>query len=239
MNNGLNRLIQHPQWLSHGCPVPCQSLYDYTEWNDVRDTNIQWEEQQQQQTSNNNIEQQQKQEHQITCHNDNDRQATVFVIGLDDVARHFGQMWNEQMSIRPAYDNAHQWAIQLGAKGYEAHQFALLENGDDIWYYATALLVRSGIVRFQPSFAKDIKSRIKSTTLPLNWPYTAISTYRGNETKKRPHELLTYFQQLERVGCKSSNNDKVRNNAVYVATDDPHWVQDEIDMFLRGPASNC
>jgi hypothetical protein len=146
LRNGLNSLIQHPQWLSHGCPVPCQSSYDYSKWNDVRDTSIQWDQQLQQQ------------QHQITCHNDNDRQATVLVVGLDDVARHFEQMWNEQMSIRPAYDHSHQWAIQLGAKGHEAHQFAVLENGDDIWDYATSLMVQSGIVQFQPSFAKDIKS---------------------------------------------------------------------------------
>ena len=249
--NGLNHLIQHPQWLSHGCPVPCQSSYDYAKWNDLRDTNIQWEEEEEQQSSNSNIDQQQQQQeqHQVTCHNDNNRQATVFIVRLDDVSQHFTHLWHTQMSIRPNYNNAYQWAINLGAKGHEARTFASLEHSNDIWDYATALMARSGMIRFQQSFASEIKTRIKSSTLPLNWPYTAISTYReeiaimeneeGTATStansnKRPRELLIYFQQLERVQCKISNS-----NVVYIATDDPSWVQDEIDIFLRGSSPNC
>jgi hypothetical protein len=258
--NGLNHLIQHPQWLSHGCPVPCQSSYDYTKWNDVRDTNIQWdeEEEQQQSSSNSNNIDQQQQQHQVTCHNDNNRQATVFIVGLDDISSHFIHLWQTQMSLRPNYNNAYQWAINLGAIGHEAQTFASLDNPNDIWEYATALMARSGLIRFQPSFALDIKTHIKSSTLPLNWPYTAISTYRGilsgeNEEgtattatsvhNKRPRELLTYFQQLERVQCKTSTSRKEggssSSNVVYIATDDPQWVQDEIDIFLRGSSPNC
>lgn len=250
--NGLNHLIQHPQWLSHGCPVPCQSSYDYSMWNDVRDTNMQWEEEeeqeQQHQTSNNSIDQQQQ--HQVICHNDDNRQATVFIVGLDDISQHFTHLWITQMSIRPNYNDAHQWAINLGAKGHEAQTFASLEHSNDIWDYATALMARSGMIRFQPSFALEIKLRIKSSTLPLNWPYTAISTYRGilsgekeeatTTSNKRPRELLTYFQQLEHIQCKIGNSRKEgSSNVVYIATDDPSWVQDEIDIFLRGSSPNC
>lgn len=221
---GLNRLIQHPQWLSHGCPVPCQSSYDYSKWNAVRKPTI-----------NGNYIRDPTNVEQVTCRNVNDRQATVLVIGLDDVQRHFERMWKEEMSVRPSYDMAHQWALRLGAKGHEAHQFAMLEMDGDVWDYASALMTRSGIIRFQPWIANEIKVKIKSTTLPLNWPYTAIWTYRdsGYVESRRPRELLTYFQRLESTGCKKDG----RAQPVYVATDDPRWVQDEIDMFLKG--SQC
>jgi hypothetical protein len=70
------------------------------------------------------------------------------------------------------------------------------------------------------------------------------STTATSSNNKRPRELLTYFQQLERVQCKTSTSRKEgggssSSNVVYIATDDPQWVQDEIDIFLRGSSPNC
>ncbi|KAL3810581.1 hypothetical protein ACHAXA_002445, partial [Cyclostephanos tholiformis] len=214
---GLNRLLQHPQWLSHGCPVPCSSSYDYSMWDDVRrrgqgDVVVE----------------------RVTCRNDNDRQAIVSVYGPNDIYEHFQRMWTEEMSKLKSSD-AYRWALRLGAHG-QARAFASLRDEGDIWNYVTSLMARSGIVRFTPWIAIDIKARIKLTDLPLNSPYTAISAYRGGDddgivsagsTTRRPRDLLAYFQQLESNGC---NEDMVR--PVYIATDDPGWIQDEIDRFL-------
>ena len=234
---GLNRLIQHPQWLSHDCPVPCQGSHDYAKWNDLRNRN----------------------DGEVACRNDNDRQATVFVVGVENVHEHFQRRWAGKgggMTTRggPSYDDAaHAWALRLGAHGHEARTFAGLRDGggDDVWGYVAALMARSGIVRFQPWIAQDVKARIRSTGVPLYSPYAAISAYRrggggndgeggggggggggvatGSSSTRRPRDLLAYFQRLESDGCGAQ--------PVYIATDDPGWVQDEIDRFLG--ASDC
>lgn len=207
----------HPQ-LSSSNPLfinelvklsPCETEYDYSKWNDVRKQNIE----------------------QVTCRNNNDRQAIVFVVGVEDIDEYFQRLWKEEMVKRPS-STAHRWALRLGAQGHEAQHFAGLRDEGDIWDYVAALMARSGIVRFQPWIANDIKSRIKSTGIPLNWPYTAISAYRGDGgISRRPRDLLAYFQRLESAGC----DNKAR--PVYVATDDPGWIQDEIDRFFK--ASEC
>jgi hypothetical protein len=217
---GINRLLQHPQWLSHGCPVPCSSEYDYSMWDDVRRGGM---------GEDAVVER-------VTCRSDNDRQAFVSVYGPDDIYDHFQRMWNEEMS-KLTYSDAYRWAIRLGAHGHEARAYANLRREGDKWNYIAYLMARSGIVRFTPWVAVDIRARIKMTNLPLNSPYTAISAYRGGDgddgmlasesTASRPLDLLAYFQRLESTGC---NEDRVR--PVYIATDDPGWIQDEIDRFL-------
>merc|ERR1719203_477649 len=38
---GFSRLLQHPLWLSRGCPIPCQTSHDFSKWNNLRKQHIQ------------------------------------------------------------------------------------------------------------------------------------------------------------------------------------------------------
>lgn len=210
--SGLSRLIQHPQWLSRGCPVPCQKSYNFSQWNDLRSHNVQ----------------------EVTCRNDNDRQVHVVVLSGHDARHTFDEKWKEQMLERPS-EEAYHWALRLGARGYEAQMFAELQSEDEIWDFVCALMARSGIVRFQPWIARDIKVLIKMTELPLNWPYIAIHIYRQGlfeADEMFPAPFLTHLEKLRGQAC----ND--RAYPVFVATDDPHAIQEEIDRLPIGFGGN-
>jgi len=224
---GLSRLIQHPPWLSHGCPIPCQTSYDFFKWNDLRKQHIQ----------------------QVTCQNDNDRQAIVFAVSGEDARQYFERQWREQMLERPSAA-AYDWAIRLGAKRYEAQTFAKLQKEEDIWYYVSALIARSGIIRFQPWIARDVKALIKSSGLPLDWPYIAIYVHRGDRLQKESREAVSsmpskefeieekrplkvipfqnYLQPWDSTDCNG------KAHLVYIATDDPRRIQEEIDRLPKG-----
>jgi len=112
--------------------------------------------------------------------------------------------------------------------------------------YMSTFMVRAGLLRFQPWIARDIEQYIRRLDLPLDVPYDATHVRRGdqlnqtkahvishwkglgqydNETGVMPHAYIPFSQYLRQF-------DETQCNAgprlVYVATDDPSEVQNEI-----------
>jgi hypothetical protein len=125
------------------------------------------------------------------------------------------------------------WALRLRAQGHEGEAFASL------WDEAmSGMTSQRGQVVHRTLPGRD-RDRMKLMDLPMNLPYTAASAYSSGSndgilagSMRRPRDLHDYFQRLESTGC---NDDRAQ--PVYVATDDPGWIQDEIDRFLG--ASGC
>ena len=217
---GLSHLIQHPKWLSRKCPVPCQQSYDHTKWNQVRQKHLQ----------------------QVTCQNDNARQTSVFAVGSEDIDEYFEQDWKDQMLERPS-PAAQEWALRLGATGKEAQMFGELTNAEHIWGYVSALMARSGVIRFQPWIASEVRELIKSSKLPLNCPYNAIYVHNDNDDKRVQssieeeeeegneggesteedgvHETISLQSYLPLLNNAQCDNDPDKTLHAYVATNDP------------------
>lgn len=210
---GLSSLIQHPRWLSRGCRIPCQTSYDYLKWNHVSKQDMK----------------------QVTCQNDNDRQAIVFAVGGEDIRQYFECQWKELMLECPSAI-AYEWALRLGANGYEAKTFAKLQKEENMWDFVSALVARAGIIRFQPWIARDVKALINSSELPLKGSYIAIYVHRGDRPQAESGvgfdtiPFVNYLKVLDGADCHE------KSLLVYVATDDPKGIQEEINSL---PLQEC
>lgn len=182
----------------------------------------------------------------MSCQNDSDRQAAVFVLSGEDVRYYFQSQWTTYMSDRSSAA-AYDWAIRLGAQGYEAQTFAKLQKEEDVWNYISALMVRSGILRFQPWIARDVKQWIESSKLSLSSPYTALYVNGGDELSMElleddasamPSDLVEregknlpldmILRQWERTDCN------VKSHPVYIVPDDPQQIRKEINRLPKG-----
>ncbi|KAL7535059.1 hypothetical protein ACHAXR_006245 [Thalassiosira sp. AJA248-18] len=233
--NGLERLIKHPAWLSRKCPVPCQDSHGYEQWEEARQANYN--------ATEVPIPQQ------VTCQT-NGRNTKVLVMGGPQVRDYFIDYYKDQMIDRaqpPSLPGA-EWALRLGAAPHEARVFGSLTDRYQLWDYASALMSRSGILRFQPWIARDVEAYIQDQTeLPLDVPYDAVHVRRGDKLKSDARRFVIkywaglnlydeesgetardyipfehYLSEFNKVEC----TDEPR--LVYVATDDPAEVKNEI-----------
>ena len=220
---GLSRLIQHSEWLSRGCSVPCQNNHDYEKWSNVRKKN-----------GNSKYVQH------ATCRNDSGWESRVLVVDEVDVQRYFENNFKGKMLHRPS-PTAYNWALRMGAKKYEAQKFADLEEEDDIWDFVSALIARSDILRFQPWIARDVKKFIRLSQLPMQVNYDAFHVRRGENARRGDDEdesergvipFQNYLKRWERHDC----SDKAR--IIYIASDDPSCIKEEISKFPVGEAGN-
>jgi hypothetical protein len=218
---GLSRLIQHSEWLSRGCNVPCHNNHDYEKWSNVRKRN-----------ENSKFFQH------TTCRNDSGWESRVLVVDELDVQRYFENNFKGKMLHRPS-PTAYNWALRLGAKKYEAQTFADLEEEEDIWDFISALLARSDVLRFQPWIARDAKMFIRSSQLPMQVSYDAFHVRREGVVQGYEEEAgLTvipfqeYLKMWERHDC--SDNARI----IYIASDDPGQIKEEISKYPTGDAGN-
>lgn len=218
---GLSRLIQHSEWLSRGCSVPCQNNHDYEKWSNVRKKN-----------------RKSKYAQHSTCRNDSGWESRVLVVDEADVQRLFENNFKGKMLHRPS-PTAYNWALRLGAKKYEAQIFADLEDEEDIWDFVSALLARSDVLRFQPWIAKDARKFIHLSQLPMQVSYDAFHVRReGNiegyeqETGLDVIPFTEYLKMWERHDC----SDKAR--IIYIASDNPGQIKEEISKYPAGEAGN-
>ncbi|KAL7533692.1 hypothetical protein ACHAXR_005389 [Thalassiosira sp. AJA248-18] len=234
--NGLSRLVKHPDWLSRKCPVPCQGVYDFGDWEKMR-----------------------HESKPVTCKSDNGRLTNVVAMNGWETRDYFDKNLKDRMLHRiPLQAKAsYDWAKRLGAKDQEALQFSLLDGRDDIWDYVSALIARTALLRFQPWIVRDVEEYIRRSYLPLDSSYDAIHVRRGDklavESKQfveeywtsrgyrypepepntilHPKELAPtnyiplkhYLSQYDKMECNSEAR------LVYIATDDPKEVQREIN----------
>lgn len=243
---GLTRLVRHPAWLSKGCSVPCVGEYTYEEWDALR-------------IKNNATEMPGLPPKEIQCGGTSKR-TNVVVLGGQEVRDYFELYYKEQMLDRStdlSVARASEWAARVGAKPHEARTFVNTTALDrrDTWDYISALIARSGVLRFQPWIGRDLEEYIKTYVpdLDLNKPYDAIHVRRGDKLAveaRRPVRLYwTERGQYDEVtGVMPTNYIPLRHyltqyesvtkcmdgpRTVYIATDDPVEVKAEINELPK------
>jgi len=264
---GLERLIQHPDWLSRKCPIPCQDDFKYWDWENVRTK---------QQIPFSDPETGKKDWNfdlqEVKCKSSHGRDTNVLVVGGYELRKYFEQEIKEKMihrvpssPIDSAIDSAngqddedetndnqdaYDWSIRLGASSAEATAFTDLDQEEDIWDFVSALMARSGVIRFQPWIARDVESFIKKASLPLNVDYDSIHVRRGDKLEQESKREVNSFWRARGYG-KGTGRKIPRNyipfshyvgqgyhkrpcnadgeaHLVYVATDDPNVIKQEL-----------
>eukprot|EP00956_Cyclotella_meneghiniana_P038533 scaffold155675_cov77-Cyclotella_meneghiniana.AAC.1 len=249
---GLSRLIQHPRWVGRGCPVPtCGGTMNYNSWEKERSE------------SKSFWQRNKHQLHEIHC-DEGGRQVKITTLGSGGLIRAFNRMTGIQQKMldrsSPASRaTARLWAMRLGASEEEAHSFSEIKDPNQIWDYLSALVNRSGLLRFQPWVARDVQEHIQTMNLPLDGPYDAFHIRRGDKLLREAKKWVNkYWNSQGRIGkqvtnyipfsyylkraygkCKANAQVKNRNlkdaqvKTVYVATDDPDTVHREINTIPR------
>lgn len=269
---GLERLIQHPDWLSRKCTIPCQDDFKYSDWENVRTK---------QQAQFTDPETGKKDWafdlQEVKCKSSNGRDTNVVVVGGYELREYFDQEIKDRMihrvpssPIDSAIDSAngdgnqddknnnqdaYDWAIRLGASEAEAKAFSDLDQEEDIWDFVSALMARSGVIRFQPWIARDVEAFIKNAGLPLNVDYDSIHVRRGDKLiqesrrevnnfwrsrgygqgtgRKIPRNFIPFSHYIGQGYQKTPCNADGEAHLVYVATDDPKMIQQELSFMKK------
>ncbi|KAL7532423.1 hypothetical protein ACHAXR_004619 [Thalassiosira sp. AJA248-18] len=234
---GIERLIIHPSWISRDCPIPKCNTFNYNSWDAIRKA-------------------------QIICNEDYGK-VHVTVMGGEEVRQYFDRQFKEKMlerSGRGAKERAYNWAARFGATHYQAEVFSHITIESGIWDYLSALIARSGLVTFQPWIARDVKELINASELPLDLPHDSIHVRRGDKLATEGREEVVnywhsqgyerqtdfplnyipfaHYLRLWETDCKevwsglSTGKSTVRT--IYLATDDPDTVKQEIKKLPRG-----
>ena len=243
--NGLSRLIHHPEWLSRSCPLPCHGTYSYDEWRDKAFGHYNTD--------------QPLQHQQIQCMDEDTNIVEVLPVGgytLHDLVKNKFHHQMVDHGDDDAKNIAREWALRLGAKQHEADIFAGLTDQQDIYDYISALLARSGILQFQPWIARDVEEFIETSDLPWKVPYSAIHVRRGDKlTSESARDVRRYWNSQgvanpsvnyipfshylhQWDGVKCNEKEKGATERVYIATDDPVTVYDEIYQLSKGHDDN-
>jgi len=239
--SGLSRLIDHPSWLSRGCSIPaCQKIQDYDKLVDslaeggYRVANFHCQDS-----------------------NRDGKTTKVYVTAAYNVRFRLQFIHDGLKQGGISREQILLWALSLGSTMEEAGHFSNITNTQDFWNFAMALMNRSGILKLQPWIARDIENHIKTFRLPFKYDQTdsdfdAIHIRRGDklldESKKEVnkywksrghnHPPVNYipFEHYLRYYVKDdcvSRGVKTINRDVYLATDDPIIVKEEIATLIK------
>jgi hypothetical protein len=246
---GLKRLVIHPSWISRDCPVPVCNAFDYNSWDAIRKAQRDY-------YSSGKLPKE------IKC-DEEEGQVMVTVVGGEEVRQYFERQFKKKMldrSSRGARERAYNWAVRLGATDYQARVFSKTTEEVEIWDFVSALLARSGLVTLQPWIARDVREFIQSSKLPLDQPHDSIHVRRGDKLATEAREEVvnywhsqgferqedfplnyipfTHYLRLWETDCQSvwsgEAKGKRRVRTIYVATDDPDNVKEEIKKLPRG-----
>ncbi|KAL3802528.1 hypothetical protein HJC23_012547 [Cyclotella cryptica] len=242
---GLSRLIQVPQWVSRGCPVPtCGGTMSYDDWRAARSTDVK----------------------EVTCVEEDGREITVTVFSVDGRGPYL-EMFRTDMvdrSTETSIRRAQEWAMRLGATPDEARSFSQLTSYYEIYDYAAARINESGLIRFQPWIARDVERRIQSLQLPSSEGYDSMHIRRGDklimeaaedvrafwrskgygEGEDVPSNYVPFWHYVEMAwgACEESahggDGDAMTRREkspifVYIATDDPETVRQEVESLPK------
>ena len=234
---GLSRLIDHPTWLSGGCPIPCADTYTYQDWARmaIKPTAMAAP---------------------ITCSESDGRRVNVLVTAGGPLRQYYRGKHNG--NINEIISNE-RWAEKLGATTEEAKTFSKLKEHGEILDFVMGLMIKAGFLRLQPWIARDVQMFIKSVDLferPVakNGRYDAIHVRRGDKLieeaagevqkywRSQGHSDMAnlptnyvpfahYLSQFRKGECVLNEQGEVTQKIkrlVYVATDDPVVVKQEI-----------
>ena len=232
---GLSRLINHQTWLSGGCSMPCADTYTYNDWVRIA-------------TSPNAVTEP------ISCKESNGRTVNVIATGGRGARQYF---YSKLRSNDDHFISNEKWGIRLGATQAEARIFSTLSD-NAMFDYAVGLMIKAGFLRLQPWIARDVAMLIKSFDLfqrigTKNEVYDSIHVRRGDKLiREARHEVVRYWSsqghsnarrlptnyipfahylsQFRKEECLVNELGEVGRitRAVYVATDDPIVVKEEI-----------
>ena len=237
--NGLSRLIDHPNWLSGGCPIPCKDTHTYDDW-------VQIEVNQRKISRRKSLD-----ASSISCQEHDGRQVNVIIAGGDMVRQSI-------QKYKDGFVPSEEWAKRLGGTVDEARAFGKLSSNEVMWDYICGILNRVGIPRFQSWIGRDVQAFIDSLDLfqdnGSDVVYDAIHVRRGDklileqrplvesywkiqgytDMTNLPHDYVPfspYLTRFDKSECPVNEVGEVidrKRHVVYVATDDPNVVQDEI-----------
>jgi len=247
---GFSRLVRHPHWLSNGCPVPCTDTYSYDDWLEAAKKNQRDGKQLHEVTCTNSDGSQAnvvtvlqidlwrfEHEHlsQFVRRDRDDAmsQATKWLGATPREADFFSDINQENLNNQPEQNKA----LELSA-----------------WNYLMGLMNKAGFLQFQPWIARDVKQLLKSFDLPIDQDYTAIHVRRGDKLISEARPFVQRYWKL--LGYKDPDNQptkyvpfaaylqkwdgkdkcpvdadgkvQVVKHNVYIATDDPVVVRQEI-----------
>lgn len=239
--SGLSRLIEHPTWLSHGCSISCVEDYDYEELTStIARTQLKGE------------------LPSITCQNPDGKTVKAHLSGNFGTRLYYRSI-DKEFTQRPS-PQARKWALQLGASPEEAEIFTNIRSPREIWDFATALMNKSGILRYQPWIARDVEMFIKSFDIPFDHGYDTIHVRRGDKLEMESRgEVVNYWKsqgysdesefptdyipfahylsQYDKNECADKGVKSIDRH-VYVATDDPIVVKEEIAKLTNSEGGN-
>ena len=250
---GFSRLVHHPAWLSHGCSVPktCSdgtNMYDYNDWEKMYHDGLR-----------NEGEKLNGRLREVKCINADGSQSNVVVTSGGKLRQYFRGQSSTMTSMLPGDPEKSRWATNLGATPSEAAVFASIQDPRQIWDYVLGLMNKAGFLKFQPWIARDVGLFLKSFDMPLDQEYSAIHVRRGDKlaVEARPeverywksqgytdmNNLPTdyvpfahYLSQWDSSDSCTTNDDgdlEVMKHNVYIATDDPIVVRQEIDALAN------
>lgn len=254
---GLSRLIQHPDWLSRGCNLPCESTYQYKDWVQLY-----------------------KKHHdneggdfpEITCSDEDGkmmmtRMVNVVASGGSKIRLNFKDVGEAMIQNRKSPE-AKQWIRNLGGSNRDVLNFANKVTYEEAWDYLSGLMIRSGILKFQPWIARDVELFLGLFDLPLlsHQEFSAIHVRRGDKLRvESKPEVREYWKQQGHLHPDNyipnmnyipfvayldqwDGSDKCQRNRwgkiqiqqhnVYVATDDPVVVKQEVAALPNHVSKN-
>lgn len=238
MSNGLSRLIDHPTWLHSGCSIP--KCHEYRVWNQL--------------SSKFNA-------NGLSCIDaSSGREVNTIVARGSPIRGYMREMNNEMMSNNNP-EISLRWAMNLGASREEAQRFVRMRRANDKWDYVIGLMVKSGVLRLQPWIARDVQQFLQNVALPLDSVFDAIHVRRGDKLesesrgpvvdywtkrgyteKTMPLDFIPFSHYLTKTNneCPFDANGEIGiiEHRVYVATDDPMVVKQEIDKLIADDRSS-
>lgn len=231
---GFSRLIDHQTWLTGGCPIPCQDTYTYQDW--ARKSI---------QTTAMNVP--------ITCKESNGRTVNVIATAGGPLRQYFRAKSKDNHFI-----SNERWATKLGATLTEARIFSTLSNAAmwdyavGLMIKAGLLRLQPWVARDVEMLIKSFDLfRTIGTKHPV---YDSIHVRRGDKLieeargevqrywRSQGHSDMQnlptnyvpfahYLNQFRKIECPMNELGEVTERikrVVYVATDDPIVVKEEI-----------
>ncbi|KAL3789529.1 hypothetical protein HJC23_001337 [Cyclotella cryptica] len=253
---GLLRLIQIPQLISRGCGVPtCEGTMTYHQWAQVQA--------QQRGRWGNGRRKAALPPIEYECM-EGGRSIKVIPLDGPDLRTFCERIYWSQMIDRTSSNSreaAYNWVTRLGARPHEAAYFSDLQSESDIWDYISAIVNRSGVLKFQPWVARDVSEYIKSSNVPPDGSYDAIHVRRGDKllaeskwlvekywgskgynARNMPANYVPLVHYLSQAwggsDCPRRKNGRIRQTRIprkiiYIATDDPNTVRAEIAQLPK------
>lgn len=178
---GLTETVEIPDWLTRKCDVPCRSTHGVKDWHNMLGRIRQSGGLRGRQPENVTPPLEGALEH-VVCPGDDGRHTKVSVVGSNDAHEYFDRHGGDDAMMRGIPpQQAIEWAMRLGASPGEARVFQNL-RGQAVWDYASALMVRNGILRLTPVVERDANEYIQNEMdagTNLRKIYDAIEVKRG------------------------------------------------------------